>query len=88
MALLVSGGAGYKLYTSDADVEDNIYDVLATVGLEYGIDDFTIRPSVSAGWTNFTKATVTEGGVTTVVSEGAFSDEYMVYGGLAIGWEK
>jgi hypothetical protein len=75
LAIGVEVAGGYKIYTSDAEFEDNLWDVLLKVGVTWTfLEDFYLNPSISAGWTN--------------LSEQGFGDEYMVFGGLAVGWEK
>jgi len=79
-SLGVEVNAGYKTYTlyagdNDDVPEDNLWDVLLKVGVSWTfLEDFYLNPSISAGWTN--------------LSEQGFGDEYMVFGGLAVGWEK
>ncbi|MBM4354235.1 MAG: hypothetical protein FJ109_10645 [Deltaproteobacteria bacterium] len=79
--------AGYKTYTlyvgaNDEVPRDNLWDVLLKVGATYTfLDDFYVTPSVSAGWTNLDEKG--EDG-----KEPGFGDEYMVFGGLAVGWAK
>jgi len=75
LALAPTACLARKTYTSDLETEDNINDVMLTVPLIYAISDgLVLKPSVSAGWTN--------------LSDLDFGDEYMVYGGLALGWAK
>jgi len=71
---------GYKIYTlyageNDETPRDNLWDVLLKVGVSWAFrENHYVTPSISAGWTN--------------LAERGFGDEYMVFAGVAVGWER
>lgn len=71
LGLSVGLAGGFKLF-KDTSLEDNVWDVAATVALPIQVTDFLyVKPSFNAGWTD--------------IEAKGFGDEIMVWGNVNVG---
>ena len=73
---------GYKLF-NDRNVKDYVYDVTLGVGVPIAATkSISVTPSVNAAWANLSDVSQANG----AVEKRGFGDEYVVWGGLNIGF--
>lgn len=71
-SLEVAAGFGYKRFDDDA-IEDNIWDAVIHLGLPLDVGAGTsVTPAAHAAWTN--------------IEDADFADEYVVWGGISMGY--